>query len=551
MISVADKIFGNDLPAVEEIEAKYKSRELKEGARVTRMAPSPTGFMHIGGLYTAMVNEKFAHQSEDGVFFLRIEDTDQAREVEGAADLISGCLADYDVKVDEGEITTGNEVGEYGPYRQSQRKEIYQSFIKHLIIEGKAYPCFMTPEELDAMREEQQKLSIRPGYYGKWAKGRELSEAEMIKNLDAGKPYVIRFKSPGDYEKRIAIKDVIKGVRELPENDLDIVIMKQDKLPTYHFAHAIDDHFMGTTHVIRGDEWFPSVPLHIQLFRAFKWKTPKYAHVSPIQKLEDGKKRKLSKRKDPEANVSYYAENGYPKIAVIEYLLNLANSNFEDWKKANPELTHKDFEITMKRLAGSAGALFDFDKLDSISREYMATLTADELYEKGLAWAKIYDAELVELMTINEEYVRIIFAIERGEGQRVRKDITKWSDLKGDILPFLDDKFKLAESQAEELLEGLDRATISSVIADYVASYDANDDKQEWFGKLRIVAEKNGFALKGKDYKKNPDDYKGDISHVAKIFRVLLMGKVETPDLYSVVTVMGEERVGERISLLK
>ncbi len=546
MKEIANRIFKNDLPTMAEIEAKYKPRELKEGARVTRFAPSPTGFVHIGSLYAALVNEKFAHNEEDGIFILRIEDTDQAREVEGAADLIAQSLADFDIKVDEGEVSKGNEIGNYGPYRQSDRKEIYQAFIKYLIEEGKAYPCFATKEELDVMREEQQKQSLRPGYYGKWATGRELSKEEMIKNLDEGKPYVIRFKSPGNYDKRIAVKDVIKGVRELPENDLDIVIMKQDKLPTYHFAHVIDDHFMYTTHVIRGDEWFPSVPLHIQLFRAFKWKTPKYAHVSPIQKLEDNKKRKLSKRKDPEANVMYYAEKGYPKIAVIEYLMNLANSNYEDWKKANPSLTYNDFEITMKRLAGSAGALFDFDKLNSISREYVATLSAEEFFDNGLEWAKKYDAELADIMVSNEEYVRAIFGIERGIGERVRKDIVKWEDLRADIEPFLDDKFSIGKNEALELI-GLDEETVSKVISDYLASYDKNDDKQEWFGKLRVVAENNGFALKGKDYKKNPDAYKGDISSVAKIFRVLLMGKVETPDLYSVVSVMGEKRVNLRI----
>ena len=427
-------------PNVKEIsyyEEKYPKRNLKEGAIVTRYAPSPTGVMHIGGLYQGLIAKKMAKQTE-GVFFLRIEDTDQKREVENAVTGIVDSLKEFDIEPDEGMISGEKEIGKYGPYKQSERKDIYQAYAKYLIEQGKAYPCFCTPEDLDEVRAKQEAAKIRPGYYGVWAKCRNNTVEDMVKKIKNGESYIIRLKSPGREDKKIKHKDIIKGNVEFPENDQDVVIIKADGLPTYHFAHALDDHLMGTTHVIRGDEWLSSVPLHLQLFYELGFKAPKYAHIAPIMKNDNGNKRKLSKRKDPEAAVSYYEEEGIPAEAVKEYLLNIANSNFENWRRANPDKSIDEFELQLNKMSVS-GALFDMVKLLDVGKTVISRMTAEKVYEKAFSWAQKHDEELAKMLE-DKEYALKIFGIERGN-KKPRKDIAKWSEVKDNIYYMYDEKF--------------------------------------------------------------------------------------------------------------
>jgi len=554
--SYIDKIFPEPLPSVEEIEAKYPSRKLPEGAKVMRVAPSPTGFMHIGGIYAALINERLAHQS-GGVFFLRIEDTDTKREVEGATELICRSLSQYGIVPDEGFDGNGNEIGAYGPYRQSDRKLIYQAYIKHMLETGKAYPCFATAEELDALRKQQEACGSRPGYYGRWAKWRDLDEAKVEEKLAAGVPYVIRFRSQGSYNNKIVIQDGLKGKINFPENDLDIVIMKSDGLPTYHFAHVIDDHLMGTTHVIRGDEWLSSLPLHVQLFKAMGFKVPKYTHNATIQKMDGESRRKLSKRHDPEADVRFYDRVGYPRNAVIEYLLNLANSTFESWRRNNPTASYKDFKLELNKLSPS-GALFDMVKLNNIAKEIVAKMNADEVFANAMDWAKnvlvdenATDAErananeLLSRMNATPDYVRAILGIERTGAKNARKDIAKYSDILLEIEYFFDDKFVLSEDAKTQIKSV---PNYREIVAEYLPQLDVADDKNAWFSKMQAIATKFGFALNGKEYKANPDAYKGDVSMVVKVFRVLLTGRVQSPDLSEVQAVMGADRVKARLS---
>lgn len=545
-MSLIDKIFPDPLPSVEEIEKKYAPRALPEGAKVTRIAPSPTGFMHIGGIYSALISERIAHQS-GGVFYLRIEDTDTKREVEGATDLISSSLGAYGLAPDEGVDVSGVEHGNYGPYSQSCRREIYQAYIKKLLEEGRAYPCFSTVEELERIRKGQEVRGERLGYYGSWALSRGLSAEEAEARIDAGIPYVIRYKSLGDYNHKITVNDTIKGKREFPDNDLDIVIMKSDRLPTYHFAHVVDDHLMGTTDVIRGDEWMPSLPLHIQLFREMGWKVPRYAHIAPIQKMDGSSKRKLSKRKDPEASVTFYDEEGYSHEAVVEYLLNLANSNFEDWRKQNPSADYHDFPFSLKKMNNS-GALFDFTKLNSVSREVIGRMSADEVFERAHAWAKTYDVDLAARMESNRDYVRSIFNIEREGVRNVRKDISKWSDVKEEIRYFFDDQFSLNREAFESQLSDNLRKDWPEMVRLFAEGYNPEESKDEWFGRMLEIAAGLGYARNGKEYKAAPENFRGDISDVVKVFRVLITGKTQSPDLYSIMRVMGPERVLKRVN---
>ena len=546
---IINRLMGDGVPSVEEIEKKYPPRVLAEGQCVTRIAPSPTGFMHLGSVYAALISERVAHQS-DGVFMLRIEDTDTKREVEGAAEFIIKALGDFDLKFDEGPLKDNQEVGAYGPYVQSQRKEIYQAYIKEWLKKGLAYPCFCSESEIEAMRERQSKTGGRPGYYGMWAKCRNLNEEQIKANLDAGKPFVIRFRSPGKYMNKIAIEDVCRGKRFFPENDLDIVIMKSDKLPTYHFAHLVDDHLMGTTHVLRGDEWLSSLPLHIQLFQVMGWNPPKYGHIAPIQKLEDEARRKLSKRKDPEANIAFYGEKGYTKEVVINYLMNLANSDFEDFIRANPDKNYRDFEFKIERLNNS-GPLLDFVKLENISKEFIATLSADELYARLYDWASKYDETLQSLMDDKSEYFKQILNIERGNCDRVRKDYYMMSAIYPEIKYFFDDEFKLTAGDVFELLPNLSQDDIKFVASEYIKLYNHNDTKDEWFAKVKEFALANGYAKNAKEITKNPDVvYKGTVSDVATILRVLITGRRESPDLYSIMQVLGNERVLSRLNIL-
>ena len=537
-------------PEAKEIsyyEEKYPKRDLKEGAIVTRFAPSPTGFVHIGGLYQSLIARKLANQTE-GVFLLRIEDTDQKREVEnGITDIVSS-LDNFGIEPDEGMISETEGKGNYGPYRQSMRKEIYQSYAKYLIEQGKAYPCFCTPEDLEEMRTKQENAKIRPGYYGVWAKCRNITVEDAINKIKNGEKYIIRFKSPGREDRKIKHHDVIKGNVDFPENDQDIVIIKADGLPTYHFAHAVDDHLMRTTHVIRGDEWLSSVPLHLQLFHELGFKPPKYAHIAPIMKNDNGNKRKLSKRKDPEAAVSYYDEMGIPKEAVNEYLLNIANSNFENWRRANKDKSIDEFELQLNKMSVS-GALFDMVKLLDVGKTVISKFTAEEVYERTLKWAKNYDKEL-ENMLQDKEYALKVFGIERGN-KKPRKDIAKWSDVKENIEYMYDEKF-FAKKQEYPYQVINDKDDINKILDLYIENYyDENDDKQQWFDKIKELAGELGYAKEVKEYKANPDAYKAHVGDVSTVLRVALTGRTNTPDMYEIMQVLGKESIEKRFKIAR
>ncbi len=539
---LADLIFPN-AKEISYYEEKYPERDLQEGAVVTRFAPSPTGFVHIGGLYQALVARTIAEKT-GGVFFLRVEDTDQKREVENGVTGIVNSLKDFDMAPDEGMIGDTEEIGNYGPYKQSMRKEIYEAYAKYLIEQGKAYPCFATPEELEEMRAKQEAAKIRPGYYGVWAKYRNLSVDEAIEKIKNGEKYIIRFKSPGREDRKIKHKDIIKGNVDFPENDQDIVIIKADGLPTYHFAHAVDDHLMRTTHVIRSDEWLSSVPLHLQLFQELGFKTPKYAHISPIMKNDNGNKRKLSKRKDPEAAVSYYKEEGVPAEAVKEYLLNIANSSFENWRKANPEKTMEEFDFQLNKMSVS-GALFDMIKLLDIGKTIISKMTAEEVYEKALEWAKVYDKEL-EGMLNDKEYSLKILGIERGNA-KPRKDIAKWSEIKNAIVYMYDNKFLNSDIEYD-YAKIADKAEIQKILTTYMEKYfDIDDDKQVWFDKMKDLAEEMGYAREVKAYKQEPEKWPGHVGDISTVIRVSLTGRQNTPDMYEIMQVLGKESVTTRL----
>ena len=538
---LANLIFPN-VKGYEYYEKKYPARDLPEGAIVTRFAPSPTGFVHIGSLFQALVAWKVAKQTK-GVFFLRVEDTDQKREVENGVSGIVNSLNDFGIIPTEGMTDENNEIGEYGPYKQSLRKDIYQSYAKKLIEEGKAYPCFCTPETLEEIRSNQEKAKERTGYYGKWTRCRNMPidmAAEKIKN---GESYIIRLKSPGNPDKKIKHKDIIKGNIDFPENDQDIVIIKSDGLPTYHFAHAVDDHLMGTTTVIRADEWVASVPLHLQLFYMLGFKAPKYAHISPIMKMDGESKRKLSKRKDPEAAVSYYKEEGIPKQSVIEYLVNIANSNFEIWRKQNTDKSIDEFTLELNKM-GVSGALFDMVKLLDVSKTVISKYTAEEVYTAALEWAKEYDSELAEMLS-DKEYSLKVLGIERGN-VKPRKDIAKWSDIKNIIYYMYDNKFdKNGEFEYQKII---DKDEIEKIVKSYFENhYDENDDKQTWFNKIKDLAEEMGYAREVKEYKANPEAFKGHVGDISTVLRVKLTGRCNTPDLYEIMQVIGKERLLKRI----
>ncbi len=537
-----------DAKDISYYEEKYPERDLPEGAVVTRFAPSPTGFVHIGGLYQALVARTIAEKT-GGVFFLRVEDTDQKREVENGVTGIVNSLKDFDMAPDEGMISDTEEIGNYGPYKQSLRKDIYQAYAKYMIEQGKAYPCFCTPEDGEEMRKKQETAKVRPGYYGVWAKCRNLSVEEMIEKIKAGVPYIIRFKSPGREDRKIKHKDVIKGNVDFPENDQDIVIIKADGLPTYHFAHAVDDHLMRTTHVIRSDEWLSSVPLHLQLFHELGFKAPKYAHISPIMKNDNGGKRKLSKRKDPEAAVSYYKEEGVPTDAVKEYLLNIANSTFENWRRANPDKPMEEFDFQLNKMSVS-GALFDMVKLLDIGKTVISKMTAEEVYKYSLEWAKEFDKELAEMLE-DKEYALKVFGIERGN-KKPRKDISKWSDVKDNIEYMYDDKFygKTQEYPYQPAIS--DKEDISKILDLYIEKYyDENDDKQTWFDKIKALAVEMGYAGEVKEFKANPGMYKAHVGDVSTVLRVALTSRTNTPDMYEIMQILGKDRIAKRFEVAK
>ena len=537
-----------DAKEISYYEEKYPERNLPEGAVVTRFAPSPTGFVHIGGLYQALVARTVAEKT-GGVFFLRVEDTDQKREVENGVTGIVNSLKDFDMAPDEGMISDTEEIGNYGPYKQSLRKEIYQAYAKYLLEQGKAYPCFCTPDDLEEIRNKQEAAKLRTGYYGVWAKCRNLSVEEMAEKVKAGEPYIIRFKSPGREDRKIKHKDVIKGNVDFPENDQDIIIIKSDDLPTYHFAHAVDDHLMHTTHVIRSDEWLSSVPLHLQLFHELGFKAPKYAHISPIMKNDNGGKRKLSKRKDPEAAVSYYKEQGIPTDAVKEYLLNIANSTFENWRRANSDKKIEEFDFQLNKMSVS-GALFDMIKLLDIGKTVISKMTAEDVYEKSLKWAEEYDNELADLLK-DKEYALKIFGIERGN-KKPRKDIAKWSDVKENISYMYDSEFYKNTQEYPYQPAISNKEDISKILDLYIEKYyDENDDKQTWFDKIKEVAGKMGYAKEVKEFKANPGMYKAHVGDVSTVLRVALTSRTNTPDMYEIMQVLGKDRIAKRFEVAK
>ncbi len=520
----------------------YPARTLDKDAVVSRFGPSPTGFLHIGGLFSALISERFAH-ADNGTFFLRIEDTDKKREVENGVKELVDALTRFGIKIDEGI----NDKGEYGPYVQSERKEIYLTIAKFLVEQDLAYPCFCTSEELETTRTKQEELKIRPGYYGEWAVHRNITLDEIKQNIEKQIPFVLRLKSPGSDSNKYNFNDEVKGKVSVTENDQDIVLIKSDGLPTYHFAHVVDDHFMGTTHVIRGDEWLSSLPIHLQLFRMLGWTAPKYGHISPILKSENGNKRKLSKRKDPEAAVEYYLQEGYPNEAVIEYLLNIANSDFEDWRKENPDNSNEDFHIKLTKLSKS-GALFDINKLNNISKDVISRMSAEEVYNLTLTWANTYDTDFATRMTQQKEYFINLFSIERN-GVKPRKDFGKWSDVKESVEFFFDDLF--TTPNLANYAEGTNPAIAIEVILRYANRFTESlvpATKEEWFADLKAFASECGFTADMKEYKASPEKFKGTVGDVAMMLRVAVTGRMQTPDLFEMINVMGLERFNKRLN---
>ena len=541
---LAEKLFPHSQFTLEDWEKKYPPRSLAEGAPVTRVAPSPTGFMHIGGIFAALISERFSHQ-QNGIFYLRIEDTDKKREVAGAVELIIEALQRYSLKINEGELELNKEVGAYGPYRQSRRAEIYQTVAKYLVEQGLAYPCFCSPEDLSEIAKQQGAEKLRPGYYGPWAKCRAKSDPEIAKLLEKARPFAIRFKSDGNFLRKITVQDLIKGKKVLPENDLDVVLLKSDGLPTYHFAHVVDDHLMRTTHILRGDEWFSSWPLHLQIFAALGWTPPLFGHIAPIQKTENNSRRKLSKRKDPESSVEYYEKDGYPQEAIIEYLLNLANSDFEDWRAKNPAADSRQFALRLAKI-NQSGALFDLVKLQDISKNLIAKMSAPHASQAALAWVKKYDQDLAKEMAKDSNYLEKVFNIERG-GANQRKDIAKWSDSRNEIGYFYDAIFEKTALAWPKLLPQLGPAEVKIVLDKFLASFNIADNQADWFSKIKQIAVDLGYAPDLKTFKQSPDQYKGYVADVAKILRVFLTGKAATPNLYEIIQVMGEKTVVARL----
>ena len=541
--ALAELLFPNVTQTPDDLEKLFPPRKLPEGARVTRFAPSPTGFLHIGGLFAALIS-KLNAQMTNGIFMLRIEDTDKKREIEdGVSEIIRGLEA-FGVTPDEGVMGFNKEQGNYGPYTQSKRADIYHVVAKSLVEKGFAYPCFCSEDELSALREQQEKEgTLIKGYFGKWAKCSKLTFEQQKKLIEQGKPYTLRLRSPGTEDKRITFVDLIKGKIEMPENIQDIVLLKTDSIPTYHFAHAVDDHFMRTTHVTRGDEWISSVPTHIQLFSVCGFKAPKYAHISPIMKEENGSKRKLSKRKDPEAAVTYYAEEGFPKESVLEYLLTLANSNFEDWRRANPDADCSEFPFNLKKMSVS-GALFDLTKLTDVSKNVISKMSAEKVLTYALDWAKNYDEKLYSLLSRDEEYSKAIFSIDRGTA-KPRKDIAKFSEIGAYVSYFFDEEF---DTDLSELPQNLSKETVIKILEAYAASYEQAKDNSEWFEHMKELCEPLGFTPNVKEYKKNPGLYLGHVGDVSSVVRVAVTGRKNTPDLFSIMTVLGKERVLNRLN---
>ncbi len=522
-------------------EDKFPRRNLSEGVRVTRVAPSPTGYLHLGTLFVSLINRLVA-DSTGGIFFTRIEDTDKKREVEGGiADIING-IKHFGINIDEGFVEPEREEGAYGPYKQSMRGEIYQCYAKELIKQGLAYPCFCTEEDLAATRAVQEAQKIRTGYHGEFAKHRNITPDEAEALIKEGKPFVVRLKSPGSEENKVVFDDGIKGKIEMPENDEDFVILKSDGIPTYHFAHAVDDHLMGTTHVIRGDEWISSTPKHLQLFRLLGFKAPKYVHVSPIMKLDNGAKRKISKRKDPEAAVHFFAEQGYPATSVIEYLMTIAASDFEDWRRANPSEDYKKFKFNIKKMSAS-GALFDTDKLNDVSKTVISRMKVDEVVEHLLTWAKEYDPEFYEILNSDVDRAKAIYNIDR-ETPKPRKDIIKWSDAKA----YAEYMFNELYKAQYDLPAHITAESAVKILEAYKSAYDPEHDNSQWFETIKSICPAANFATDTKAYKAEPEKYAGSPGDASTVIRVSITGRTNTPDLCSIMKVLGKDECVARMN---
>ncbi|MCH5167283.1 MAG: glutamate--tRNA ligase [Erysipelotrichales bacterium] len=542
---LADLIFPNVDKTIEDYEKIYKNRELKEGTMVTRFAPSPTGFVHIGNTLQALTDYLLSRNS-GGIFFLRNEDTDTKREVNEAMDKIMDTLDYLGFTPDEYQYKE-DIVGEYGPYIQSKRKEIYHAFIKHLIEIDRAYPCFCTSEELDEMRKKQEAKKLQPGYYGAWAKCRDLTNEEKAERIKNGDAFVIRFKSMGNPNRKIEYHDLVTGIIEFPENNNDMVIMKSgDLLPTYHFAHVVDDHLMKTTHVIRGQEWLPSVPLHLEMFNAFGFEPPKYIHNSLLLKQDGNSRRKISKRKDPEALMDYYIEKGYPSVSVIESLMTILNSNYEEWRDANPDKSYLEFEFNPSKV-GTTGALYDLEKLDNISKNIISKMTKDQVYELLVKYTEKYDKDFYDIITKDENYTKEILNIER-EQEKPRKDFACMSDVKNSIWYMFDE---LYSPENYEWMKITDIDEIKNIANTYLNEYyNQDDDKDTWFNKVKELTDSLGYCSNMKEYKVNPDAYKGNVADISTVLRVALTSKSQTPDLYCIMKLLGKERMEMRINNL-
>ena len=540
---LANLIFPNITKTIQDYETLYPVRNLEESAIVTRFAPSPTGFVHMGSLLASFIESKAAKDT-NGVFYLRIEDTDGKREVENGIEGIINDLKNFKIDIDEGVISQNEEKGNYGPYIQSKRKEIYHAFIKYLIENDMAYPCFCSEESLEETRQMQEATKSRIGYYGRYAVCRNIKLDDAYNRIKNGEKFIIRLKSPGDFEKKVVVNDLVKGRIEFPENDLDIVIMKSDGLPTYHFAHLVDDHLMRTTHVIRGDEWVSSLPIHVQLFQMFGFDAPKYAHLSPIMKQEGETKRKLSKRKDPEAAMSYYAELGIPVEAVHLYLMTIANTNFEQWYDENKDKSIDDFKFDFKKIS-SSGALFDLEKIINISRNYISYLKAEEVYDNLLNWTKTYDQEFYDLLVKYKDYSINIFSIERYQS-KPRKDYESWSSIKKNIWYMYDELYNNLTYDYQKIT---DKSEIKKILEIYLNKYyNEQDDKDTWFNKIKDLCDELGYAANMKDYKNAPENYKGSVADISTVIRVSLTTSSMTPDLYEIMKLLGSKRIAKRIN---
>lgn len=536
---LAEILFPNVNKTPENFEDMYPTRNLPEGAKVTRLGPSPTGFIHLGNLYGAFVDERLAHQSK-GVFYLRIEDTDDKREVEGAVEAVISSLNYFGVKFDEG-ATIAGETGIYGPYHQSSRGEIYQCFAKQMVQNGQAYPCFLTEDEIAAIRMDQESQKLNPGIYGSWAKHRDLSLEAIQEKIAAREEFVLRFRATGNSETYFQIEDGIRGTLSMPENNLDVVILKKTGIPTYHFAHVVDDHLMRTTHVIRGEEWLSSLPIHFALFHAMNWQLPIYCHTTVLMKMEGETKRKLSKRKDPELSLNYYKSEGYHPAAVREYLLTILNSNFEEWRIENPDSSMEEFEFTTDKMSNS-GTLFDLDKLNDISKDVLVKIPADQLCQFLINWAKDHRPELLDLFVGKENYLTKILDLGRS-GNKPRKDLVSAKQIFSFISYFYDDYF----TREDDYPANVNKEDQSIILTAYLKSYDHSDDQSQWFDKIREIAESNGYAGKPKDFKKNPELYKGHVGDVSTVIRIALMGRSMSPDIWEIQQILGEQTATNRI----